>query len=174
MATQEVPLGACVLSVLAGTLIALQGSLLVAGAEGAQPFVPASFSSTLTGLGGLALVEGVLVIVAAFLLLFSPRFHTGAGIAILTFSLLSVGAGGGFFLGALFGYVGGVLGILYVPRIVPPAGLGAISPEPESDEDDPVVEADLVDSGILPRSSPEPSDLGPASREPAPGPVPPQ
>ncbi|HYK93496.1 MAG TPA: hypothetical protein VEY07_05580 [Thermoplasmata archaeon] len=157
---REVPLGACVLSAIGGALIALEGAVLVALAS--PPIVPASsaIANAVGATGGIDIFEGVAVILLSFGLLFVPSSHKGIGIGILTFALLSLLTGGGFYLGALFGYFGGVLGILFVPSLrIAPATASATAEE----FDDPVIEADLVDAGQLPRA--EPSVAGPAPAE---------
>ncbi len=150
MAQLQPPVGVCVLSAFGGALIFFEGLFAWVGALQLDSGYGATTFGTPPAVGPLGLVLGVFTIALAFALLVNPRNHTGLGIGLITFALLSLFFGGGFFLGALFAYAGGVLAILLTPRPGPPVTAPAI----ESELDDPVVEADLVDSGLLPASPP--------------------
>ncbi len=142
---------ACVLSVLGGTLIGLEGILFISGWGFYVPPVLPGPAISPAVLGGIAISEAVVLIVLSFLLLFWPRAHLGVGIFIVTFGLISLPAGGGFILGALVCWVGGVLGIVYAPRSVTPPFAVVV----EEAFEDPVEEADLIDSGrLVPVSEP--------------------
>lgn len=154
------PTGLCVLTTLGGALVFFQGFYLwLSGA-------PASGGPSVLGpsieTGPPEMILGVLLFGLAFGLLASPRNHTGIGIASITVALLSLFAGGGFVVGALVAYAGGVLSVIYVPTRVPRSETRSTSDrEDDSEEfDDPVAEAELVDAGLLPADPPvdEPSD----------------
>ncbi len=155
MAQLQPPVGVCILSAFGGALIFFEGLFAWVGALQLDFGYGATSFGTPPTVGPLGCLLGVFTIALAFALLLIPRSHTGLGIGLVTFALLSLFFGGGFFLGALFAYAGGVLAILVAPRAGPPVP----APSIESELDDPVVEADLVDSGLLPASPPE-SDPG--------------
>ena len=152
----QVPVGACVLASLGGALIVLEGFAALVGASLlASVGVPAQ---GLSGLAAILVLDGVLVLLLGFFLLFNPRSHQGSGIALVIFGTLSLPLGGGFFLGALATIVGGVLAIVFRPT---PAEVEAPRSVLEEAQDDPVLEADLIDAGVLVPSAEEPASPGP-------------
>ena len=62
-------------------------------------------------IGAIGLVFGILVIVGAFLI-YMPGKEIIGGIIVLIFSILSIVAFGGFFIGMILGIIGGILGLL--------------------------------------------------------------
>lgn len=66
-----------------------------------------SFFATI---GAIGLVFGIIVILGAFLI-YMPGKEVMGGIIVLIFSLLSIIAMGGFFIGLILGIIGGALGI---------------------------------------------------------------
>ena len=164
MPREELPIGACIFSASSGALLAVEGGLLALASTATTNPVLTSVSSSLGAAGAIDVFEGVVLILLAFGLLFNPRSHTGIGIAVLTFALLSVFTGGGFYLGALLGFLGGVLGIIFKPRLQVEASDSQTS---EEEFDDPVEEADLVDAGVLPRDAVEEPPAAPGPSRPA-------
>ncbi len=158
MASPYPPVSACILSVLGGSLIGLEGVLFLAGWGFYVPPVLPGPAISPGGLGGMAVGVAVAVVLLSFLLLFWPQAHVTVGIGIVTFGLLSLPLGGGFFLGAMVAWVGGVLAILYVPRLV-------ANPTTVIEEEpfvDPVEEADLIDAGqVVPLPEPPGSEASP-------------
>jgi hypothetical protein len=75
--------------------------------------------------GILGVVFGILVIVGAVMINSGEpsRVRTG-GILALIFSIISLLAGGGFFIGFILGLVGGILALTWKPAagIPPPSG----------------------------------------------------
>ncbi|HZY92446.1 MAG TPA: hypothetical protein VFG07_06720 [Thermoplasmata archaeon] len=161
MVRQEIPIGACLLTVLGGAFILLEGAAELVGAVAFGPSLTTGVGIDLAGIGGLNAFEGLLLILLAFALLFNPRNHTGIGIGVLTFAMLSLLTGGGFYLGALLAYFGGVLGILFAYR---PVASPNVALERIEEFDDPVAEADLIDSGALPvpKEPPQPPSAPPS------------
>ncbi len=78
-------------------------------------FVGPGIGAFVSGLGDLGAFLGFLVVVLAIAMFVEPDYHLGSGVAILAISLISIFAGGGFFLGLLLGVVGGILGIIFQP-----------------------------------------------------------
>jgi hypothetical protein len=152
----QVPVGACVLASLGGALLVLEGFAALVGAS-----LLAAVGVSAPGVAGLAallVLDGILVLLIGFFLLFNPRSHQGCGIALVTLGTLSLPLGGGFFLGAVVTLVGGVLAIVFRPtpvEIEPPRTML------EEAEDDPVLEADLIDAGVLVPPADDPSTPGP-------------
>ena len=124
------PTGAVVLSLLAGIFIVIGGGVRLAvgalmGRYGASRgmmggFGFGLFARTLRGLGIgfrltglLAVVFGVIVIVAALLLYFHPSGHVAWGVLILIFSILSIF---GSFIGIVLGIIGGIFAIIWHPH----------------------------------------------------------
>ncbi|MGP8077856.1 MAG: hypothetical protein ACLQD8_03975 [Thermoplasmata archaeon] len=155
--------GATILGLAGAGLIGLQSlyTLLVAGS------VPFSLEISVPWFtpvaGTLGAIDASVLAAVSLLLYFWPRAHVGLGIALITFSVLSLNSGGGFLLGALLAYVGGVVAI----GLRPGRWRGAPGDVSLSDaDDDPVIEADLVDSGLLPRASAECETGGPSLQSP--------
>ena len=70
--------------------------------------VPFSFMG---GLSLIGLVSGIVVIISAVMLNIRPTEHTGWGVVILAFSIISFLGMGGFLIGAVLGIVGGTLAL---------------------------------------------------------------
>lgn len=121
------PLGAFIFSLIGGILIFIEGIFLglaagVATSEGVAPV-----GGALAGLAALAIFLGLLLMILAIVLYLAPEMHVGLGVAILLFSLLSIFAGAGFWLGLIFGVVGSVLAIVFHPDPEYVAGLYSTS-----------------------------------------------
>ncbi len=166
MPSRSPPVAICLLAALSGSLILLEGGLLFGGSAvtvlpGIAPLVGPSVGSA-----SLDAAAGVLIILLAFALLYNPERTPVLAVGILALALLSLLAGGGFMAGAIVGALAGVGGVLSTPR--PTSAGGEPVPEELSEEpfEDPVEEADLIDSGQL--SAPPAEDLAPpADPEPA-------
>ena len=62
-------------------------------------------------IGAIGLVFGIIVILGAFLI-YMPGKEVIGGIIVLIFSIISIVALGGFFIGLILGIIGGILGLL--------------------------------------------------------------
>lgn len=135
----QYPSTAYTLSLLAGVLIIVSGSLATLLAytwvstwdgtvppliervpsnatiphwrEAMPPNVIAFGRMVFVAMAALGLVSGIVVLIAAILLRSRPREHTTWGALILVFSILSFPGMGGFFIGAIIGIVGGALAL---------------------------------------------------------------
>jgi len=151
------PSAAAVLGLAGAVLIALQAAdvILYPGGYHAPTF--GSFSFGVVSLGTMGFVEAVILVIASAGAFLSPRSHLELGVIVITMAVFSFYVGGGFFLGALLAYVGGILMIFHEPKELPvkpiPAGTSAAA----EIEEDPVMEADLIDSG---RAVPVPDKSG--------------
>jgi len=67
--------------------------------------------SVFATIGAIGLVFGILVLVGAFLI-YMPGKEVIGGIIVLLFSILSIVAMGGFFIGLILGIIGGILGLI--------------------------------------------------------------
>jgi len=134
------------LGLAAALLVALQstGLLLVSGLT--RPSDVGSLGVTLGGIAVVGIMEAIVLGAVSILAYLSPQSHVELGVLIVTMALLSLYVGGGFFLGTLLGWVAGVLAIFYEPRKILLQPVRAPVPEIE---DDPVAEADLLDSGVV-------------------------
>jgi hypothetical protein len=65
------------------------------------------------GFTALGIVSGLLVLVGAVMTYTQPRQVTTWGIIVLVFSIASLSGGGGFFVGAILGVVGGILALTW-------------------------------------------------------------
>lgn len=122
------PTAAFVLSLLAGIFIIIGGGVRVMvgalirryGTYRGMMGRYGLFASLLRGLGMgfrliglLAIVFGIIVIIAALLLYIHPNGHVAWGILILLFSILSVF---GSLIGIVLGIIGGILAIIWHPH----------------------------------------------------------
>jgi hypothetical protein len=100
-------------SFLGGILILAEGlAFLVLGSvAGAAGYAAAG--SIIGALGAVESVLGLVVLVLAFAVVAQPVRHREVGLLILVFSVGSFLVGGGFYLGAALGTVGGVLAIVF-------------------------------------------------------------
>lgn len=145
MRRTRVPIGAAVFSALGGLLIVLNGLLFVLFGTSTDTWALYGLGGTVEGIGFVAIFLGGLLLTATGVLVGMPDAHRGLGIMILTFSLLSLPVGGGFILGTLIGWIGGVAAIVARPERVP---VGELDVDWVEVLDDPVVEADLHDAGV--------------------------
>ncbi len=79
------------------------------------------FSGTgvFTGMSFLGLVTGILVLAGALMLRSRPEQASTSGVIILVFSIVSLFGMGGFFIGAVLGFVGGLLALTWRPTLTP-------------------------------------------------------
>lgn len=66
-------------------------------------------------LAAMAVILGVLVLVFAILLKSHPGQSKMYGVLILVFSVISFFGGGGFYIGAILGFIGGILALIWHP-----------------------------------------------------------
>ncbi len=86
---------------------------------GYHNFMGSNSSSTgfFTAISIVSFVCGVIVLMSALVLRIHPQEHFLWGIVIVVFSAISFVGMGGYFVGAIFGIVGGVLALTYKPII---------------------------------------------------------
>lgn len=122
MSSQQALSAAFILSLLGGIFIGLGGvmGMLFFG-------FPAGWFRMMGGMMGgfgmmmgaafgvFGIASGVIVILGAVMLRASPKDSSTWGVIILIFSLLSLPSGGGFFIGAILGLVGGILALTWRP-----------------------------------------------------------
>jgi hypothetical protein len=157
MGRSRIPLGAIALAFLGGFLILLEGAVYLVLGISVDALSTAGNGTPSPGVGLLAILFGSVILVLSGVVIAIPGAHRGLGLAILTLSLVSLPLGGGFLLGTLVGWVGGVA-ILFAHFGSAP--LGELDADWSDDIDDPVVEAELHDAGVRlppPREPVEPS-----------------
>lgn len=71
------------------------------------------FGGWFYGFPALGIISGLLVLVGAVMMYTQPRQTTTWGIIVLVFSIVSFSGGGGFFVGAILGLVGGILALAW-------------------------------------------------------------
>ncbi len=111
--TTEKPTAAFVLSLIGGIFILLVGIFL--GVVGLALTLP--FGGFGAAFGILGILWGVLIIIGAAMMENHPEQSTTWGVLVLVISIVSwYGALGGFFIGFLLAFIGGILGIAWHPR----------------------------------------------------------
>jgi hypothetical protein len=75
------------------------------------------------GIGLTFILIGIMLVIcslfvsgAAASLVLKPAMHRSAGVSIVLFSLLALLFGGGWFVGAFLGIVGGIMAIMWKPK----------------------------------------------------------
>lgn len=108
----EKPTAAFVLSLIGGIFVLIVG--VVIGIVGFAITLPlGGFGAAL---GALGILWGVLIIIGAVMMNSHPEQSTMWGVLVLVVSLLSwIGALGGFFIGFLLAFIGGIMGIAFHP-----------------------------------------------------------
>ncbi len=137
MSASKSPEGAFVLSLIGGTLILVGSVVVMIWAFGGMPGWGGPMGSMMGGYGGmmggmgfsgtsffsgmsfLGLIAGILVLVGAVMLRNRPGQATTWGSMILVFSIVSLFGMGGFFIGAVLGFVGGLLALTWRPTLTP-------------------------------------------------------
>ena len=121
------PSTAYILSLIGGILILIGGIIEAAPAAVVGSVVAGlgfgGFGALIIALGVIALLFGILVLYGALQLKNHPQTAKTWGILILVFSLLSFIGGGGFYIGAILGIVGGILALVWNPP-APAPGYG--------------------------------------------------
>ncbi len=114
----EKPTAAFVLSSIAGLIILSVAVLVAVGTR----FVPGLGTLGLI-LAALGFTFGGLVLLGAVMLYMRPEQHVAWGIVVLIFSIASFFPTlGGFIIGMILGIVGGALGIVWKPQMLPYPG----------------------------------------------------
>lgn len=118
---EDRPLGAFALSLAAGVLFLLEGFVFSLASSLASALGSPAAGDLLGALGFASVVTGLIVVLLAVALYRSPEAHMAVGIVIVILSLGSFLFGGGFYLGAILGVIGGYLAIRfeYEPEPIP-------------------------------------------------------
>ncbi len=123
------PTTAFVLSLVGGIIILLSGiMILLIGTifmsrmmSGYYPWMmggfPGILGSIAVGIGIAGIICGAIILFGAFMLNANPASHMIWGVVILVFSVISLFEGGGFFVGAVLGIIGGILAITWKPTV---------------------------------------------------------
>ena len=114
-----------VLSIVSGIVISVQGSLQIIRSQWGLELGLGEFRRhSLHGvdfkvLGIVTLILGVMVLLGAFLMRIQGREREG-GVTVIAFSVLTIFAGGGYFIGVILGVIGGAFALShYQPRPKP-------------------------------------------------------
>ncbi len=118
MSEEEKPTIAILLSIIGGILILILGIIILAvGAAFMGFMMPLWLSSLISGIGIWGIICGLVVLIASYLCYVKPAPYTMWGILILVFSILSFIEGGGFFIGAILGIIGGIWILMWKPAV---------------------------------------------------------
>ena len=85
--------------------------------DGYHNFMGSYSTSTgfFTAISVVSLVCGVIMLMSTFVLRIHPQEHFLWGVVIVVFSAISFVGMGGYFVGAIFGIIGGALALTYKP-----------------------------------------------------------
>ncbi len=113
---RESPLDSAIVSAVGGAII------LIVGAIGLHILI---MHGSASGYGllqeTLGTLWGVLIIIFSILLFANRRYHVAYGAAIVALSAASwYGTSGGLFFGFLIAFIGGIMGMVWKPRITTP------------------------------------------------------
>lgn len=111
---EDRPFGAVIVSFIAGLLILLDGAIVWSAGSAVASVSPVG-GEFVAGLGALGFFLGFLILMLAISAHRRPEHHTVLGVLIVVFSLVSLLSGGGFILGLILGFVGGIWLILFMP-----------------------------------------------------------
>jgi hypothetical protein len=109
------PFGATVLGAIGAMLIVLEGIFFVADGPNITPAHIFGYGLAISaaGMGIIAIIEGCLALGLLLFVYAEPGGATLVGIGTISLALLSLFIGGGFLLGALLLWAGGVMAIFY-------------------------------------------------------------
>ena len=132
--TEETPIAAFILSLVAGVFILLGGGMMTmigswmgnygygmmgryGGWGGMMGMGLGMMQFAFGTMGVLGLIFGAIVIISALMLNSKPKQHSTWGSLIVLFSVLSIfgSAMGGFSIGLILGLIGGVLAVTWKP-----------------------------------------------------------
>jgi hypothetical protein len=116
--TREKPTAAMVLSLIGGIFILLGGLTGVWLGSVISALTFGLGGGTITILGAIGVIIGILTILFAVMLTMHPENHTMYGALIVVFSIISwITAFGGFFIGFLLALIGGILALTFKPTV---------------------------------------------------------
>jgi len=126
MMARSYPSAAFILALIGGIFILL-GSIVEAILLTVVGSIYAGFgfggiAALLIGLAVVAIILGLLVLVGAIMLRSHPESAKTWGVLIIVFSLISFIGGGGFYIGAILGLVGGILALVWRAPMAPQMG----------------------------------------------------
>ncbi len=113
---RESPLDSAIVSAVGGAII------LIVGAIGLHILI---MHGSASGYGlfqeAMGTLWGILIIIFSILLFMHRRFHIAYGAAIIALSAASwYGTSGGLFFGFLIAFIGGIMGMVWKPRMKVP------------------------------------------------------
>jgi hypothetical protein len=125
----EKPTTAFVLSLVGGILTLIVALLILAGGVIAAPAIAALLGPLGGTAIGIVIAIGVLHLIFAILMIVGGiQINKGEpgkvktwSIIVLVVSIIGLITGAGFFIGALLGLIGGILGLTWKPPAKPPA-----------------------------------------------------
>jgi hypothetical protein len=135
MSTIEKPTAPFVLSLIAGVLIIAGGGTGMMWSSSGMPMYGGMMGGMMGGMIGnwqgmmggmgfggflsvvtiLGVISGVIILIGSVMLYSQPSQTQTWGIIVLVFSLISLFGMGGFFIGAILGFVGGILALTWNP-----------------------------------------------------------
>jgi len=138
MSTIEKPTAPFILSLIAGVLIIAGGGTGMMWASSGMPMYGGMMGGMMDGMMGgwqgmmggmgfggflsimtiLGVISGVIVLIGSVMLYSQPAQVQTWGTIILVFSIISLFGMGGFFIGAVLGFVGGILAITWKPTTI--------------------------------------------------------
>jgi len=129
MSSEQKPYAAFILTLVGGALILTNGLIFILTSRGISRVledvvktkglsigVVLVLHQMMLSLSLVGLVLGACVIFASLMLYHKPSSSIGWGAVIIVSSILSIFAGGGFFVGLILGVLGGSLAIAWRPR----------------------------------------------------------
>ena len=132
----EVPTASFALSLVAGLLILAGTGIMMAISSGGSFYgmmggyygmmdvhfgmmQRLGYGGWFNGVAGLGLISGIAILGGATMIYVQPSKASTWGLLVLVFSTVSFFGMGGFFLGAILGFVGGILAIAWKPGATP-------------------------------------------------------
>ncbi len=131
--TNEVPTASFILSLIGGLLILAGVGMMTTlsfgtpyyGMMGGYYGMMGGYYGMMQGLGyggwfygaaAIGLVSGIIVLIGAVMIYVRPSKTPTWGLLVLIFSITSFVGMGGFFVGAILGFVGGILALTWSPQ----------------------------------------------------------